>query len=49
MSRLTEFAIRGLFSTLDPHSVFIEAEVSEADQENFAGKFQELISIPSNQ
>ena len=40
MSRLTESAIRGLFSTLDPHSVFIEAEVSEADQENFAGKFQ---------
>ncbi len=40
MNRLTEYAIRGLFSTLDPHSVFIEAEESEADQENFAGKFQ---------
>lgn len=40
MSRLTESAIRGLFSTLDPHSVFIEAEDSEVDQENFAGKFQ---------
>ncbi len=40
MHRLTEFAIRGLFSTLDPHSVFIEARDSEIDQENFAGKFQ---------
>jgi carboxyl-terminal processing protease len=40
MDRLTEIAIRGLFSTLDPHSVFIEAEDSEVDQENFAGKFQ---------
>jgi len=40
MSKLTERAIRGLFSTLDPHSVFIEAEDSEVDQENFAGKFQ---------
>ncbi len=40
MSILTERAIRGLFSTLDPHSVFIEAEDSEVDQENFAGKFQ---------
>ena len=40
MNRLTEFAIRGLFSTLDPHSVFIEARDSEVDQENFAGKFQ---------
>lgn len=40
MALLTERAIRGLFSTLDPHSVFIEAEDSEVDQENFAGKFQ---------
>lgn len=40
MSRLTEFAIRGLFSTLDPHSVYIEPDDSEVDQENFAGKFQ---------
>lgn len=40
MTLLTEHAIRGLFSTLDPHSVFIEAEDSEVDQENFAGKFQ---------
>ena len=42
MKILTEHAIRGLFSTLDPHSVFIEADDSEQDQENFAGKFQEL-------
>jgi len=40
MGRLTEYAIRGLFSTLDPHSVYIEARESEVDQENFAGKFQ---------
>lgn len=40
MTRLTEFAIRGMFSTLDPHSVYIEPEDSEANQENFAGKFQ---------
>lgn len=40
MKILTERAIRGMFSTLDPHSVFIEADDSETDQENFAGKFQ---------
>ncbi|RNC79706.1 MAG: S41 family peptidase [Balneola sp.] len=40
MKFLTEQAIRGMFSTLDPHSVFIEATDSEEDQENFAGKFQ---------
>lgn len=40
MSRLTEFAIRGLFSTLDPHSVYIPARDSKIEQENFAGKFQ---------
>ena len=40
MTKLTEFAIRGMFSTLDPHSVYIEPEDSEVDQENFAGKFQ---------
>ncbi|MEQ9264840.1 MAG: S41 family peptidase [Balneolaceae bacterium] len=40
MYKLTEHAIRGLFSTLDPHSVYIEADDSEVDQENFAGKFQ---------
>ena len=40
MSKLTEAAIRGVFSTLDPHSVYIEADDSEDDQEQFAGKFQ---------
>ena len=40
MTKLTEFAIRGMFSTLDPHSVYIEPEDSEVDQQNFAGKFQ---------
>lgn len=40
MTKLTEYAIRGLFSTLDPHSVYIEPEDSERVQEEFAGKFQ---------
>lgn len=40
MTKLTEYAIRGLFSTLDPHSVYIEADDSERVQEEFAGKFQ---------
>ena len=40
MKRLTEEAIRGMFSTLDPHSIYIEPEDNEQIQENFAGKFQ---------
>lgn len=40
MTRLTEYAIRGMFSTLDPHSVYIEPDDSERVQEEFAGKFQ---------
>lgn len=40
MSVLTEHAIRGLFATLDPHSVYIEPDDSERVQEEFAGKFQ---------
>ena len=40
MYKLTEEALRGMFSTLDPHSVYIEPEISAVDQENFAGKFQ---------
>ncbi len=40
MTKLTEYAIRGLFSTLDPHSVYIEPDDSERVQEEFAGKFQ---------
>jgi carboxyl-terminal processing protease len=40
MYKLTEEALRGMFATLDPHSVYIEPEISAVDQENFAGKFQ---------
>ncbi len=40
MYKLTEAAIIGMFDTLDPHSMYIEAEDSEQIQEEFAGKFQ---------
>lgn len=40
MGKLTEAAIRGMFSTLDPHSIYIEAEDNEQIQSEFAGKFQ---------
>ncbi|MEX2364056.1 MAG: S41 family peptidase [Balneolaceae bacterium] len=40
MDKLTEAAIRGMFSTLDPHSMYIEAEDNEQIQDEFAGKFQ---------
>ncbi|WP_421774918.1 S41 family peptidase [Gracilimonas sp.] len=40
MTRLTEEAIRGMFSTLDPHSMYIEPEDNEQIQAEFAGKFQ---------
>tara|TARA_B100000575_G_scaffold294657_1_gene312758 strand:- start:19813 stop:21705 length:1893 start_codon:yes stop_codon:yes gene_type:complete len=40
MYKLTEEALRGMFATLDPHSVYIEPEISAVDQENFAGTFQ---------
>lgn len=40
MARLVESSIRGMLSTLDPHSVYIEPEESEQIQEEFAGKFQ---------
>lgn len=40
MTKLTEAAIRGMFSTLDPHSIYIEPEDNEQIQEEFAGKFQ---------
>jgi len=40
MTKLTEYAIRGLLSSMDPHSVYIEAEDNERVQEEFAGKFQ---------
>jgi len=40
MFKLTESAIRGMFSTLDPHSIYIEPEDNEQIQAEFAGKFQ---------
>ncbi len=40
MAKLTETSIREMLKTLDPHSVYIEAEDSERIQEEFAGKFQ---------
>ncbi|MGN8226820.1 S41 family peptidase [Gracilimonas sp. BCB1] len=40
MTRLTEEAIKGMFSTLDPHSMYIEPEDNEQIQAEFAGKFQ---------
>jgi len=40
MAMLTETSIREMLKTLDPHSVYIEAEDSERIQEEFAGKFQ---------
>ncbi len=40
MQKLTEAAIRGMFSTLDPHSIYIEPEDNEQIQDEFAGKFQ---------
>ncbi len=40
MNKLTERSIREMLKTLDPHSVYIEAEDSDRIQENFAGKFQ---------
>jgi carboxyl-terminal processing protease len=40
MTRLTVEAIRGMFSTLDPHSIYIEPEDNEQIQTEFAGKFQ---------
>ncbi len=39
-SKLTEEAIRGMMSLLDPHSVYIEPDDSERIEEQFAGKFQ---------
>lgn len=40
MTARTEDAIRGMFSVLDPHSLYIEPKESEAIEENFEGKFQ---------
>ncbi len=40
MAKRTEDALRGMFKTLDPHSVYIEPEESEDIERNFEGKFQ---------
>lgn len=40
MTDRTEDAIRGLLGTLDPHSIYLEPEISEQEQESFEGKFQ---------
>ena len=40
MTERTEDAIRGMFSILDPHSIYIEPKTSERIQEEFEGKFQ---------
>lgn len=40
MGSLVEASIRGMLSTLDPHSVYIEPDESEQIQEQFEGKFQ---------
>ncbi|MEX1010556.1 MAG: S41 family peptidase [Balneolaceae bacterium] len=40
MGMLTESALRGMFTGLDPHSVYIEPEDSERMQEDFEGRFQ---------
>ncbi len=40
LKRLTEYAVKGLFRDLDPHSIYIEAQQSEQIQAEFDGKFQ---------
>ena len=40
MDKLVEGSIKQMLSTLDPHSVYIEAEESDDIQEQFEGKFQ---------
>jgi len=40
MYERTEDALRGMFKSLDPHSVYIETEQSEDIERNFEGKFQ---------
>jgi carboxyl-terminal processing protease len=40
MDNLVEASIKQMLSTLDPHSVYIEAEESDDIQEQFEGKFQ---------
>ena len=40
MDKLVEASIKQMLNTLDPHSVYIEAEESDNIQEQFEGKFQ---------
>lgn len=40
MDKLVEGSIKQMLATLDPHSVYIEAEESDDIQEQFEGKFQ---------
>lgn len=40
MTKRTEDAIQRMFRELDPHSIYIEPEISEAIEDEFAGKFQ---------
>lgn len=40
MTKRTEDAIRGMLSHLDPHSIYLEPEISEQEQEAFSGKFE---------
>lgn len=40
MTKRTEDAIRGMLSHLDPHSIYLEPEISEQEQESFSGKFE---------
>jgi len=40
MTARTEDALEGMFSGLDPHSIYIEPKVSDNIDEEFSGKFQ---------
>ncbi|MCH8567356.1 MAG: PDZ domain-containing protein [Balneolales bacterium] len=40
MNSLTEYALRGMFASLDPYTDYIDPRQSERVRENFAGRFQ---------
>ena len=40
MDKLTEKAMEGMFTSLDPYTTYIDPDQSERVRENFAGKFQ---------
>lgn len=40
MDARTDDAVSGIFTALDPHSVYLEKEVTSAEAEQFAGKFE---------